>query len=112
MATTLAPTELGQVEVEIRHRIGGTDLWFEGEAEIGEAEGGIGFGGGGEARFPLLPATTIVSQCLLDDANGGGAIGGELGDSDFLEKSEVSFFLAWDDLGDEEGGARGDGFLG
>jgi len=53
-----------------------------------------------------------VSQCFLDDANGGGAIGGELGDSDFLEKGKVSFFLAWDDLGDKEGGARRDGFLG
>jgi hypothetical protein len=83
----------------------------EGEAEVGEAEGCVGFRGSGEARFPLFPPFTVVGECLLDDADGGRTVRGELGDSDFLEESKVPLFLARDDLGDEERGTGGDGFL-
>ena len=83
----------------------------EGEAEVGEAEGGVGFRGSGETGFPLFPAFTVVGECFLDDANSGWPVRGELGDSDFFEEGKVSLFLARDDLGDEERGAGGDGFL-
>ena len=90
----------------------GTRLFLvEGEAEVGEAEGCVRFRGSGEAGFPLFPAFTVVGECLLDDADSGRTVRGELGDSDFLEESKVSLFLARDDLGDEERGAGGDGFL-
>ncbi len=72
----------------------------EGEAEVGEAEGCVGFRGSGEAGFPLFPAFTVVGECLLDDADGGWTVRGELGDSDFFEKGKVPLFLARDDLGD------------
>ena len=83
----------------------------EREAEVGEAEGCVWFRGSGEAGFPLFPAFTVVGECFLDDADGGWPVWGELGDSDFFEESKVSLFLARDDLGDEERGAGGDGFL-
>ena len=83
----------------------------EGEAEVGEPEGCVGFRGSGEAGFPLFPAFTVVGECFLDDANGSGAVWGELGNSDFLEEGKVSLILARADLGDEERGAGGDGFL-
>ena len=83
----------------------------EGEAEIGKPEGCVRFRGSGEAGFPLFPAFTVVGECLLDDADGGWTVRGELGDSDFFEKGKVPLFLARDDLGDEERGAGGDGFL-
>ena len=83
----------------------------EREAEVGEAEGCVGFRGSGEAGFPLFPAFPVVGECFLDDADGGWTVWGELGDSDFFEESKVSLFLARDDLGDEERGAGGDGFL-
>ena len=83
----------------------------EGEAEVGEPEGCVRFRGSGEAGFPLFPAFTVVCESFLDDADGGWTVRGELGDSDLFEESEVSLLLARDDLGDEERGAGGDGFL-
>ncbi len=83
----------------------------EGEAKVGEAEGRVRLRGSGETGFPLFPDFTVVGESLLDDADGGWTVRGELGDSDFLEESKVSLFLARDDLGDEKRGAGGDGFL-
>ena len=90
----------------------GTRLFLvEGEAEVGEAEGCVRLRGSGEARFPFFPAVTVVGERLLDNADGGWTVRGELGDADFFKEGKVSLFLARDDLGDEERGAGGDGFL-
>jgi hypothetical protein len=83
----------------------------EGEAEVGEPEGCVRLRGSGEPGFPLFPAFTVVGECFLNDADSGWTVRGELGDSNFFEKSKVTLFLARDDLGDEERGAGGDGFL-
>lgn len=83
----------------------------EGEAEVGETEGCVGFRGRGEPGFPFFPATIVVGECLVDNANGRWPVWGELGDSDCFEEGKVSLFLSRDDLGDEERGSGGDGFL-